>query len=88
MIAVHTLPAEDEITGDPTLAFSLFGGRSAALFAVLAGVALAFMTGRTAPRRGGQWWRNAASLLIRAVLIFVLGIGLNHLDLPVYNILP
>lgn len=88
MIAVHTLPAENEITGDPTLAFSLFGGRSAALFAVLAGVALAFMTGRTTPRRGYQWWRNAASLLIRAVLIFVLGIGLNHLDLPVYNILP
>lgn len=88
MVAVHTLPSESAVTETPTLAFSLFGGRAAALFAVLAGVSLALMTGRSTPHTGGRWWRSAASLTIRAALIFTLGLALNNVDLPVYNILP
>ncbi|MGY2062520.1 heparan-alpha-glucosaminide N-acetyltransferase domain-containing protein, partial [Nocardia gipuzkoensis] len=44
MMAVHVLPdATDD--GDPTWSFTLFGGRASALFAVLAGVSVALLTG-------------------------------------------
>lgn len=88
MIAVHTLPYQEQLTGMPSLAWSLFAGRSAALFALLTGVTLALMTGRDKPHTGARWRSSAVSLLIRAAVIFSLGLGLNHLDLPVYNILP
>ena len=88
MVAVHTLPFENEVTGEPSLVFSLFGGRAAALFAVLAGISLALMTGRETPHSGPRWWRSASSLLIRGLLIFTIGLVLNQIELPVYNILP
>ncbi len=53
MVATHVL---DERDPDGTLSFAqaLAGGRSAALFAVLAGVSLALMTGRREPVRGRE----------------------------------
>lgn len=45
MIAVHVLPAVADVEGNPSLEWRLFAGHSAALFATLAGVSLAFMTG-------------------------------------------
>ncbi|WP_150463044.1 heparan-alpha-glucosaminide N-acetyltransferase domain-containing protein [Nesterenkonia ebinurensis] len=44
MMTVHVLPTSDPVTGEATWAGLLFSGRSAALFAVLAGVGLALLT--------------------------------------------
>ena len=53
MVATHVLAPRD---ADGTLSFAqaLAGGRAAALFAVLAGVSLALMTGRREPVRGRE----------------------------------
>lgn len=88
MIAVHTLPASEGTTSDPSLTWTLFGGHSAALFAVLAGVSLAFLTGGRNPR-GGLGGRQArVGIAVRALLLLVLGLLLNTLDFPAFNILP
>ncbi|GAB3198520.1 hypothetical protein GCM10027062_12880 [Nocardioides hungaricus] len=70
MIATHLL---DERTPAGELAFSqwLAGGRSSALFAVLAGVTLALTT-RT--HRGP---RDLAAIAVRALLIAAIGLGLG-----------
>ncbi|NLE97648.1 MAG: DUF1624 domain-containing protein [Propionibacterium sp.] len=89
MIATHVLPSSHSMTGEPTLQWSLFAGNAAALFALLAGISLTMMTGRTTPHTGRRWVRSAVSILIRALLLFsVFGLALNILPIPVYNILP
>ncbi|MGH3372444.1 MAG: heparan-alpha-glucosaminide N-acetyltransferase domain-containing protein, partial [Nocardioidaceae bacterium] len=50
MMATHILPGVD--SSGVTLTQQVAGGRASALFAVLAGVSLALMTGRRAPLRG------------------------------------
>ena len=45
MMAVHALLSLDE-EGRPTLTYSLLAGRASAVFAVLAGVGIALLTGR------------------------------------------
>ena len=86
MIAVHVLPAANA-AGEPSLEWTLFAGHSAALFATLAGVSLAFMTGGRTPRHGRDGSRARFSILVRALLLFAIGLTVNLLDLPVYNIL-
>ena len=53
MMAIHILPAWNE-DFDPTLTWLLLAGRGAALFALLAGISLAFMSGGTHPRGTGS----------------------------------
>ena len=65
-------------------------GRAAALFALLAGVGLAFYTGGCTSHRGRTMTADRVGLFIRAVLITVLGLLVNQLmpgDPPAYNIL-
>lgn len=89
MIATHVLPSFHTATGEPTLQWSLFAGNAAALFALLAGISLTMMTGRTTPHTGRRWVRSAVAILVRALLMFsVFGLVLNVLAIPVYNILP
>ncbi|GDY33427.1 heparan-alpha-glucosaminide N-acetyltransferase domain-containing protein [Gandjariella thermophila] len=75
MIAVHSL-YEQGPSGRPTLSFAVFGGRAAATFAVLAGVGIAFMTGRcrVRPRDAGP---TAAALVTRALAIGAIGLALG-----------
>ena len=86
MVATHVLEAREQ---DGSLAFSqaLAGGRSAALFAVLAGVTLALMTGRTRPLRGRARLGRSAGVAVRAVLIGALGLALGGLDTGIAVIL-
>jgi hypothetical protein len=72
MVATHLL---DERTPDGGLTFGqwLAGGRSSALFAVLAGVSLALMT------RTSRGPRDLAAIAARALLIAVLGLWLGGL---------
>lgn len=91
MITVHVLP--DSHGGKATWWFSVFGGRAAAAFAVLAGIGIAFMSGRE--RVGKEKFRPIASLLAtRAAIIGAIGLALGFTDasdalviLPYYAIL-
>lgn len=81
MVAVHVLP-EQRDDGSRTVVDLLASGRSAALFAVLAGVGVGLAYGRRPPVA-----RSAAALLIRALVIGAVGLGLGALDSGVAVIL-
>ncbi|MFI7584229.1 heparan-alpha-glucosaminide N-acetyltransferase domain-containing protein [Kocuria sp. M1N1S27] len=90
MISIHILPAWNPETYGATLQWELFAGRAAALFALLAGVGLAFSSGGRTPHRGRTMTADRVGLLIRAVLITVLGLLINQVmpgDPPAYSIL-
>ncbi|MDO4918414.1 DUF418 domain-containing protein [Kocuria sp.] len=87
MVAVHVLPAVADADGNPSLEWRLFAGHSAALFATLAGVSLAFMTGGRNPRRGRDGTRARVSILVRALVLFLIGLTVNLIALPVDDIL-
>ena len=80
MVAVHVLPTQ-EADGSSTLVEQVAGGRSAATFAVLAGVGVALAT------RGSDRGRQRLRLGLRALLIGALGLWLGDLDVPVAIIL-
>ena len=78
MIAVHSLYESDE-AGRPTWSFLIFGGRAAAAFAVLAGIGIAFTTGRRqVPLAAGR--HTAMALGARALLIGAIGLALGYTD--------
>lgn len=94
LTAIHFLAAENEETHEATLSWILFSGDSAALFALLAGVGLAFSAGgrhpRTGrrltaarvgiqPRTGRRLTATRVGIAVRALLIFVLGLLINSL---------
>lgn len=84
MFAVHIYPAGTP-EGDVSLPWALASGRSSALFAVLAGIGLAFMTGRRRRVTLGTLPRRARVPVIRGVLITLVGlllgaaVGTEHL---------
>jgi uncharacterized membrane protein len=86
MMAVHVLPAVAS-DGGATVAHAIAGGRSAATFAVLAGVGLALLTGGTNPRGGRRWAAASAGLVVRAAAIGVVGLLLGSADSGVAVIL-
>jgi len=73
MMAVHVLPLVDP-DGSASGSFLVAGGRSAALFAVLAGVGLALASGGTCPPRGRAWAAAGLGTLVRAALIAAIGL--------------
>lgn len=75
MVATHLLP-DLTTSGEQTWPHDLAGGRASALFAVLAGVALALMTGRRTPLRQGDRAQAQLGLGARALLIALLGLAL------------
>ncbi|WP_322938580.1 heparan-alpha-glucosaminide N-acetyltransferase domain-containing protein [Nocardioides bizhenqiangii] len=79
MVATHVLL---DFTPEGDLSFSqwLAGGRASALFAVLAGVSLALMTGGREPARGRDRVRASAGLAVRSLLIAGLGLALAEPD--------
>ncbi|MFN8190951.1 MAG: heparan-alpha-glucosaminide N-acetyltransferase domain-containing protein [Nocardioidaceae bacterium] len=78
MIATHALRPV-EASGHATLVESVAAGRSSALFAVLAGVSLALMSGGPRPLSGPELRSVAAGLAVRAVLIGIVGLLLAGL---------
>ncbi|QUQ63919.1 heparan-alpha-glucosaminide N-acetyltransferase domain-containing protein [Kutzneria sp. CA-103260] len=92
MMAVHSL-LDESSPGHASLSFAIFGGRAAATFAVLAGVGMAFMTGRRRVRLA-EFGPTAAMLATRALMIGLIGLCLGYTDasyaaviLPYYAIL-
>jgi uncharacterized membrane protein len=86
MTAVHTLPAETS-DGGTTLAHLVAGGRSAALFAVLAGVGIALATGGRRPVEGERRRRWRLALVVRGLLVGLVGLGIAELETGVAVIL-
>ena len=88
MFAVHIFRTFTD-DGGPTVATLVAGGRSAATFVLVAGIGLAFVSGRPVVR-GADRPGVAAGLLVRAALIGSLGLVLGVLseDNRIYGILP
>ena len=79
MVATHVLDERDP-GGGLTTAQWLAGGRASALFATLAGVSLALLTGGRTPVSGVRRSRALAALAIRAALIAAIGLALGGLE--------
>lgn len=76
MMTVHVLATTDD-DGTATLAGEVFSGRSAALFAVLAGVGLALLTGGPTPEQSAQrLTRDRVMIAVRAGLILLIGLAI------------
>lgn len=91
MIAVHVVPATTSAAGSAdTVVHPLhlvFGGRSSALFAVLAGVALALTSGRATPPTGDRLAAARRTVVARAGVVAVVGLVLGMLGSGVAVIL-
>jgi hypothetical protein len=79
MVATHLL-LEIGPEGEQTWPHDLAGGRASALFAVLAGVTLALLTGRRTPLRGSDRWRASLGVVGRAVVIGLVGFWLGGFE--------
>jgi hypothetical protein len=88
MIAVHVFPAEND-DGGLSWSFGIFGGRAAALFALLAGVSIAFVERRSRGQLSGRTlMADRFALAVRGLLILLVGLLLGHLDTPILTIIP
>ncbi len=76
MVATH-LVLEIGPDGEQTWPHDLAGGRASALFAVLAGVTLALLSGGRTPLRGRERWRASLGVVGRAVVIGLVGLWLG-----------
>lgn len=88
MLAAHLLDTEDLVARDPSSWLDVVNGRSSILFAVLAGVSIALVTGGPRPLEGPRRARAAARLALRGALLWVIGMLLVFTGVPVYVILP
>ncbi|ELP66632.1 DUF418 domain-containing protein [Streptomyces turgidiscabies] len=86
MYAVHVGPAPSQ-GGVIGFLMELAQGRSSALFAVLAGFAVALITGRSTPKTGLAGRQAVAKVIIRAVILMALGTALTLTGTPVVPIL-
>lgn len=86
MYAVHVGPAPGQ-GGVIGFLMELAQGRSSALFAVLAGFAVALITGRRTPKTGTAGRQAVAKVIIRAVILIALGTALTLTGTPVVPIL-
>jgi uncharacterized membrane protein YeiB len=91
MIATHLMLLVSADGTEPTAVGLLFAGKSSALFATLAGVGLALLTGgagaRHAPHRQARLGWDRRQVAVRAVLLFVVGLACGSLDMNVAVIL-
>ena len=87
MMATHIFPLYDERTGDPSWTGLVFSGRSSALFAVVAGIGLALLTGGSQPRSGRALSADRRGIAVRALIIALVGLTLGGLDTSIAIIL-
>ena len=80
MFAAHVGPDPTTTGGIVGALMQIAHGRSSVLFAMLAGVSLALMTGRAEPKTGTDGRQALVRIVIRAVIMLVLGTALTALD--------
>lgn len=73
MFAAHTVDTPAWSWDDPGTWGDIVNGRSSILFAVLAGVSIAMLSGRRTPLDGLPLLQARMRILIRAVLVFAIG---------------
>jgi len=89
MVAAHVGGVADELDwSDPGSWSAVVNGRSASLFAVLAGMSVGLVSGRRTPPAAPAIGRVRRGLALRAVVVVVVGLLLMALGTPVYVILP
>lgn len=86
MMAIHIVPAWTEEAGTSPM-WTLFAGRAAALFALLAGVSLTFSSGSTRLLSGRALAGARVSLAVRALAICAIGLLVGYLNPPAAIIL-
>lgn len=86
MMSVHIIPAVTD-DGGLSAARLIAGGRSSALFALLAGVGLALATGGRTPLRGRPLAAGSVAVALRALVILLVGLCLGGLQSGVAVIL-
>lgn len=89
MMGTHIVPLTQ--AGPPgteaTWVALLFAGKASAVFAILAGVGLGLLTGGSTPHTAGRAAADRRSVVVRALLITVIGLGVGSLDANVAVIL-
>lgn len=88
MLTAHLLSIEAFVPGDPTTWIDVVNGRSSILFAVLAGVSLALVSGGATPVGGERLALVRGRIAVRAAVVWMIGIALILTGVPVYVILP
>ncbi|HLR28641.1 MAG TPA: heparan-alpha-glucosaminide N-acetyltransferase domain-containing protein [Ruania sp.] len=89
MFVAHLGLVRDRDVLSPTGWFFIADGRPSALFALLAGVGLTFMTRRARwSGQPGEWRRQRVRIVKRAGVLYILGWVLTLLGTPVAVILP
>ncbi|TBN56152.1 DUF1624 domain-containing protein [Glaciihabitans arcticus] len=88
MFAAHIGITENFDWGTPSTWLDVVNGRSSILFAVLAGVSIALISGRRVPLEGVPLLQARTRIFTRAVLIFAIGGVLEFLGTGVAVILP
>jgi uncharacterized membrane protein YeiB len=87
MFAAHVLLVDEFDWATPMTWGSIADGRSAATFAVLAGISIAIVSGGMSPAHGPALTRARLRIIVRAGVIFLLGAFLTSLGTNVYIIL-
>ncbi|MFJ7748384.1 heparan-alpha-glucosaminide N-acetyltransferase domain-containing protein [Arthrobacter sp. NPDC097144] len=87
MMATHIFPLYNEQTGIPSWTGLVLSGRSSALFAVVAGIGLALLTGGSQPRSGSALAADRRGIAVRALIIALVGLTLGGLDTSIAIIL-
>ncbi|MFF2605973.1 heparan-alpha-glucosaminide N-acetyltransferase domain-containing protein [Arthrobacter koreensis] len=87
MMSTHIFPLYDPATGEPTFVALAFSGRASALFAVVAGIGLALLTGGTNPGTGRSPGASRRGISARAAVIALVGLLLGGLDTSIAIIL-
>ncbi len=86
MMATHVL-APVTASGAMSTSHEIASGRASGLFALLAGVSLALVTGGSTPHRGRRLLGERAGIVVRAVLIGLIGLLLGALPTNIAIIL-
>lgn len=87
MVSTHVLPLYSPDTGTATWAALVFSGRASGLFAVIAGIGIAFLTGGSSPHRGASLTADRRGIAVRALIIGLIGLALGGLETSIALIL-
>ena len=87
MLGAHFGGVPADVVAAPSSWLGVVHGRSSVLFAVLAGVSLALLTGRTVAPDGEELVRARTRLLVRAAWVFGIGVALEALGTDIDVIL-
>jgi uncharacterized membrane protein len=87
MLGAHFGGVPPDVRAASSSWLGLVNGRPSILFAVLAGVSIALLSGRAVPVTGGDLVRARTRILVRAAWVFVIGVALEALGTDIDVIL-